>query len=290
MAANRPDLPLPPPSEPSQSNQPPPPPPSPSPLILPSPPQSTPPNPTPTPTSTTTTTTPTFTFITPIPIPNSITSSQLLPAAVTTTTAAATTTTTPCSSPTSPSSGKHPAYRGIRARSGKWVSEIREPKKTTRIWLGTYPTPEMAAAAYDVAALALKGPTAPLNFPNSIIAYPIPASPSASDIRAAAAKAALARLPKPVPVASSTADHPPAASSSSSSVEEIKVVVVKEKEEEEEEEFMDVDELLNMPNLLVDMAGGMMVSPPRMDTPSSIHDSPDNSDAGDSLWSYHLGK
>ncbi|CAI0404208.1 unnamed protein product, partial [Linum tenue] len=63
-----------------------------------------------------------------------------------------------------------------------------------------------------------------------------------------------------------------------------------EKEEEEEEEFMDVDELLNMPNLLVDMAGGMMVSPPRMDTPSSIHDSPDNSDAGDSLWSYHLGK
>ncbi|CAI0404213.1 unnamed protein product [Linum tenue] len=174
----------------------------------------------------------------------------------------------PSSSPTSPSSGKHPAYRGIRARSGKWVSEIREPKKTTRIWLGTYPTPEMAAAAYDVAALALKGPTAPLNFPNSIISYPIPASPSASDIRAAAAKAALARLPKP----------------------EIKVVVVKEKEEEEEEEFMDVDELLNMPNLLVDMAGGMMVSPPRMDTPSSIHDSPDNSDAGDSLWSYHLGK
>ncbi|CAL1371423.1 unnamed protein product [Linum trigynum] len=285
MAANRPDLPLPPPSEPSQVPIQPPPPPAPAPLILPSPPKSTPPNPTPTPTptSTTTTTTPTFTFITPIPIPNSITSSQLLPAV---TTAATTTTITPCSSPTSPSSGKHPAYRGIRARSGKWVSEIREPKKTTRIWLGTYPTPEMAAAAYDVAALALKGPTAPLNFPNSIISYPIPASPSASDIRAAAAKAALARLPKPVSLAS-TADHQPA---SSSSVEEIKVAAVKEKEEEEEEEFMDMDELLNMPNLLVDMAGGMMVSPPRMDTPSSIHDSPDNSDAGESLWSYHLGK
>ncbi|CAL1405051.1 unnamed protein product [Linum trigynum] len=191
----------------------------------------------------------------------------------------AATTTAPCS-PTSPSSsGRHPRYRGVRARSGKWVSEIREPKKTTRIWLGTYPTPEMAAAAYDVAALALKGPNnTHLNFPSSIVSYPVlPPSPSASDIRAAAARAAVARLPKPVSVA--TTAGPPAAS------EDEKVMIV----EEEEEEFMDVDELLNMPNLLVDMAGGMMVSPPRIDTSSSVDDSPDRSDGGESLWSYHLG-
>nr|XP_043639928.1 ethylene-responsive transcription factor ERF026-like [Erigeron canadensis] len=171
--------------------------------------------------------------------------------------------------------GRHPTYRGIRSRSnGKWVSEIREPRKSKRIWLGTYATPEMAAAAYDVAALSLKGTDCMLNFPDFAGSYSVPALPEPALIRTAAGAAA--QLMRSAAAAAAADDR------------RSSLLIVDDHDHDHEQQLhhVDVDEdtLFGMPNLLADMAEGMLMSPP----PQITTDYPSQGPSTDchNLWNY----
>ncbi|XP_061337314.1 ethylene-responsive transcription factor ERF026-like [Gastrolobium bilobum] len=178
----------------------------------------------------------------------------------------------------SSSSKRHPLYHGIRCRGGKWVSEIREPRKASRIWLGTFPTPEMAAAAYDVAALALKGDNAVLNIPDSIHKYQMALSNSPADIRSAAtAAAALIKAEATNNSASINVAQPDNANNGTNNS-------VHNSTSWFESDFIDEEAIFAMPSLLVDMAGGMLLSPPRMSPPPS--DNSPEKPGGESLWNF----
>jgi hypothetical protein len=164
---------------------------------------------------------------------------------------------------------RHPIYRGVRRRNNnKWVCELREPNKKTRIWLGTYPTPEMAARAHDVAALALRGKSACLNFADSTWRLPVPTTNDAAEIRRAAVEAAEAfRLPE--------VEEEVASCSSTAAIDY--------------DNYEDEEAIFDMPRLLADMAQGLLISPPHLwDDDLNDHWGSSTDTTNVSLWSYSI--
>ncbi|ESW30450.1 hypothetical protein PHAVU_002G153900 [Phaseolus vulgaris] len=163
---------------------------------------------------------------------------------------------------------RHPVYRGVRRRNNnKWVCEMRVPNNNSRIWLGTYRTPEMAARAHDVAALALRGKSACLNFADSVWRLTVPDTTDAEEIRRAAVEAAEAFVAEDVN-------------------QQRRSEEIEEPLRLQQEEAMSEDEELH--ELLMRIANEPLMSPPPCVRDGSGWNDVEIFDAEVSLWNFSI--
>ncbi|KAF7818754.1 hypothetical protein G2W53_024209 [Senna tora] len=185
---------------------------------------------------------------------------------------------------------RHPIYKGVRERKGKWVCEVRQPNNNkTRVWLGTFSNPEMAGIAYDVAALAFKGDHASLNFPDAATFLPRLNSHTSS-IRAIQLAAMEAANNYFSTTTTSTSTHQLIINKHNNNILNNggggTHHSIKSSSEEEEEEgallvelledagggessrslYWDEEEVFNMPGLINSMAEGLIITPPALKT------------------------
>ncbi|OWM79114.1 ethylene-responsive transcription factor ERF024-like [Punica granatum] len=161
---------------------------------------------------------------------------------------------------------RHPVYRGVRERNGKWVCEMRDPHKKSRIWLGTFTCPDMAARAYDVAALALKGDSANLNFPQPSVPSPNLFKPrDMYSTHGALVEAPVSGDDDPVRILPSPSSSSPSLSSFSTLNIDGEIMSGERVQQKSARAYYDEEEIFNMPGLIVSLAEGLMISPPGMD-------------------------
>ncbi|KAE8788580.1 HvCBF11 [Hordeum vulgare] len=170
---------------------------------------------------------------------------------------------------------RHPVYKGVRSRNpGRWVCEVREPQGKQRLWLGTFDTAEMAARAHDVAAMALRGRAACLNFADSPRRLPVPPHGAGHDeIRRAAVEAA--ELFRPAPGQRNAASVAAAAAPP---------VALGNAELVADSPYYPMDGLESEMQGYLDMAHGMLIEPPPMAWPSTWIE--EDYDCEISLWNY----
>ncbi|KAJ1419507.1 DNA-binding domain superfamily [Sesbania bispinosa] len=160
---------------------------------------------------------------------------------------------------------RHPIYKGVRQRNGKWVCELRQPNNKTRVWLGTFAHPDMAAIAYDVAALAFKGDAASLNFPQSATSLPRLNSRTSSirAIQFAAIQAAEKHF-SCIRHDASSEIVPAKNDNGSGELLSLDCMGIRSAEEDSGRFFWDEEEVFNMPVLIDSLAEGLIITPPAL--------------------------